>query len=150
MKRFQRILFIIISLIVFACILFLILCPIINNFSAQKVKDDICAIPLPKATIKLEEVSRAGKLVGNGNGMQFFGAILLESALSLEELDKYYSQYRDHDWSYLVEKQDTQNIQVIEHGTLSFSSDVSDKNCYIVYSWGEGISPFADFDLRGN
>lgn len=150
MKRFQKILFAIISLIVFACILFLASCPIINNYSAQKVTDDICTIPLPETTIRLEEVSRAGKLVGNGNGMQFFGAILIESELSLEELDKYYSQYRDHDWSYLVEKQDTQDIQVIEHGALSFSSDVSAKNCYIVYSWGEGISPFADFDLRGN
>lgn len=68
----------------------------------------------------VEEFSQARKLIGCGNGMQFFGAILIKSDLSLEEIDSHYSAYRDVEWEY------------------------------IVYSWGDGMSPFRNFDLRGN
>lgn len=37
----------------------------------------------------IESLSQAGKLTGNGNGMQYFGAILIRSELSLEELETY-------------------------------------------------------------
>ena len=50
----------------------------------------------------IESISRAGKLTGNGNGMQYFGAILIRSDLSLEELDAYYSRYRSNEWECLV------------------------------------------------
>lgn len=126
-------------------------CPIVNDISAKQVMRDIDAIPLPDNTQVAARFSRAGKLVGNGNGMQFFGTVLLESELSLEELDQYYSAYRKTDWDYIVKEQKTQSIDVIEHGLASFETEMSDeKNYYIIYSWGEGISPFQDFDLRGN
>lgn len=140
---------IILTAIFMSVILFFISCPIVNNISAGHIIGDINAIPLPQDTNMVEEFSRAGKLVGNGNGMQFFGAILIESGLSLEDLDKHYSSYRETPWDYIVEVQDTQNIDVIEHGTFSFETDVSNGQFYIVYSWGNGISPFRDFDLRG-
>lgn len=98
----------------------------------------------------LETISYAGNLAGNGNGMQFFGAVLIESSLSIEELEEYYLQYREDDYSYIVEKQATQTIQAAEHPELSFRSDIRSKNCYIVYSWGTGISPFSYFDIRAH
>ena len=133
-----------------AVTLFFILCPIVNNLSAKWVMEDIDSIPLPENTQAVERYSRAGKLVGNGNGMQFFGAILIESELPLEELDTYYSSYREAPWDYIVEAQRTQRIDVIEHGSFSFETDVSIGEFYIVYSWGDGISPFQDCDLRGH
>ena len=60
--------------------------PLINNHTAYKVEKELCETPLPEKTELIESISRAGKLTGNGNGMQYFGAILIRSDLSLEEL----------------------------------------------------------------
>ena len=60
--------------------------PLINNHTAYKVEKALCEIPLPEETELIESLSQAGKLMGNGNGMQYFGAILIRSDLSLEEL----------------------------------------------------------------
>lgn len=141
---------IILTVVFLFVILFFISCLIVNNISAKRIIADIESIPLPQNTYAVESFSHAGKLVGNGNGMQFFGAILIESDLSLEELEKHYSLYRETLWDYVVEVQDTRNIDIIEHGTFSFKTDVSNGSFYIVYSWGDGISPFQDFDLRGH
>lgn len=136
--------------VVAAVILFLISCPIINDISAKGIIKDITSLPLPEKTDMVEEFSQAGKLIGCGNGMQFFGAILIKSDLTLEEIDRHYAAYRDVEWEYIVEAQETQDIAVIEQGAFSFETDVSDGGYYIVYSWGDGMSPFRDFDLRGN
>lgn len=77
--------------------------PLINNHTAYKVEKKLCETPLPEKTELIESISRAGKLTGNGNGMQYFGAILIQSELSLKELDDYYSDHRSNEWEYLVE-----------------------------------------------
>lgn len=141
---------IILAVIFASIILVLILCPIINDISAKNIIVEIESVQLPQDTQIVESFSQAGKLVGNGNGMQFFGAILIESKLSLEDLDNHYSLYRKTPWDYVVKIQNIQNIDVIEHGTFSFKTDVSNGNYYLVYSWGNGISPFKDLDLRGH
>lgn len=92
--------------------------PLINNYTAYKVEKALCEIPLPEETELIESLSQAGKLTGNGNGMQYFGAILIRSELSLEELDAYYSDYRSNEWEYLVETQEGQPIEVIDHRKL--------------------------------
>ena len=89
-------------------------------------------------------------LTGNGNGMQYFGAILIRSELSLEELDVYYSDYRSNEWEYLVETQERQPIEVIDHGTLQFTEEIKDSGYYIVYSWGSGNSLLEELDVRGH
>ena len=63
--------------------------PLINNHTAYKVEKALCEILLPEETELIESLSQAGKLTGNGNGMQYFGAILIRSELSLEELETY-------------------------------------------------------------
>ena len=84
--------------------------PLINNHTAYKVEKKLCETPLPEKTELIESISRAGKLTGNGNGMQYFGAILIRSDLSLEELDAYYSGYRSNEWECLVKIQEGQSI----------------------------------------
>ena len=124
--------------------------PLINNHIAYKVEKALCEIPLPEKTELTESLSQAGKLTGNGNGMQYFGAILIKSELSLEELDAYYSGYRSNEWECLVETQEGQNIEVIDHVTLQFTEEIKGNGYYIVYSWGSGKSLLEELDIRGH
>lgn len=122
----------------------------INNNIAYKVEKELCETPLPEKTELIESISRAGKLTGNGNGMQYFGAILIRSDLSLEELDAYYSEYRSNEWEYLVEVQEGQSVEMLEHGGLQFSEEIKGNSYYIVYSWGSGNSLLKELDIRGH
>ena len=122
----------------------------INNNIAYKVEKELCETPLQENTELIESISRAGKLTGNGNGMQYFGAILIRSDLSLEELDAYYSGYRSNEWECLVETQEGQSIEVIDHETLQFSEEIKDSGYYILYSWGSGNSLLEELDIRGH
>lgn len=122
----------------------------INNNIAYKVEKELCETPLPEKTELIESISRAGKLTGNGNGMQYFGAILIRSDLSLEELDAYYSGYRSNEWECLVETQEGQSIEVIDHETLQFSEEIKDSGYYILYSWESGNSLLEELDIRGH
>ena len=107
------------------CLIVLILAafvsvPVYNNYCAYNVEKMLCETPLPEQTELIEAISQTGKLTGNGNGMQYFGAILIKSELSLEKLDAYYSGYRSNEWECLVETQEGQSIEVIDHETLQF------------------------------
>lgn len=124
--------------------------PFINNHIAYKVEKTLYETPLPEKTELIESISRAGKLTGNGNGMQYFGAILIKSELSLKELDDYYSDYRSSEWEYLVGIQEGQTIEVIDHGELHFEEEINDNGYYIVYSWGNGNSLLKELDIRGH
>ena len=124
--------------------------PLINNHTAYKVEKELCETPLPEKTELIESISRAGKLTGNGNGMQYFGAMLIKSDLPIEELEKYYSGYRNNDWEYLVDIQEGQEIEVVDHGTLQFTKQIDGKGYYIVYSWGDGNSLLSEIDIRGH
>ena len=124
--------------------------PLINNHTAYKVEKKLCETPLPEKTELIESILRAGKLTGNENGMQYFGAILIRSDLSLEELDAYYSGYRSNEWEYLVDIQEGQEIEVVDHSTLQFAEQIESKGYYIVYSWGDGNSLLKEIDIRGH
>ena len=124
--------------------------PIANNYIAYKIEKVLCETPLPEETELIDSLSKAGKLIGNGNGMQYFGAILIKSDLSLEELDDYYSDYKCNEWDYLVEVQEGQSVHVIEHGTLYFPKEINGSGYYIVYSWGNGNHLLEELDIRGH
>ena len=122
--------------------------PLVNDFSAKNVEKSLVEIALPENTQMVESLSKAGKLVGNGNGMQYFGAMLIQSELTREELSDYYSQKNA---DIIVKVQKTQKIECVEHAQLSFVTQITDaENYYIVYLFGEGIFPFAELDLRGH
>ena len=134
------------------CILlcFLIIVPIVNSNVAKKTAKGLVNLPLPENTEYIEDIYKAGKLVGNGNGMQYFGAILIKSELSLEELREYYLGFAEHEWECVVEEQTCTEIKIIEHGILAFKTDVDGTHYYIVYSWGDNDSIFHEFDIRGH
>lgn len=126
--------------------------PLINNHIASSTKKELLEVSLPAKTELIDDLSSAGKLIGNGNGMQFFGAILIQSELTLEELNQYYSKYRKNEWSYIVEKQASDRIDFLM-GNLKFRALKADEalsNHYIVYSWGSSDYPLSEFDIRGH
>ena len=141
--------FLLLSLAAAGCLL---LVPAVNDSTAGEVLSALESCPLPPDTQLCGSVSAAGKLNGNGNGMQYFGAILLDSRLSLSELDAYYGQYRTDAWSYLVAPQDGARILMIEHQNISFDVQMDDTGAshyFIVYTWGSNDFPLRELDFRG-
>lgn len=127
---------------------FVVSIPLVNDFSAKRVEKQLAEISLPDHTQMVESLSKAGKLVGNGNGMQYFGAVLIRSEQTLEELFVYYSQKNP---AIVVKEQKTQKIEWVEHENLSFHTNITDtEEYYIVYMFGSGIAPFSQLDIRGH
>lgn len=146
----KKILITIASAVFAAVFSLIIVIPIMNDNIAKKIANDILSVPLPENTTYIESKSIAGKLAGNGNGMQYLGAILIQSELALDTLQAYYSNYADNEWTYIVEPQLDNKIKVIEHGYLNFDSDINGSGYFIVYSWGGTDSMIADLDIRGH
>lgn len=134
------------------CIIGIFLIPVVNNLTAKKVEQDLLALSIPEATEVIDSISKAGKITGNGNGMQYFGAILVKSELSIDELNVFYEQFRNHEWDCIVVSQKQPQFDFFEYyDDLRFSKYDDEKgNFFIIYSWGDGISPFDQLDLRGH
>ena len=150
MKKCKRICKIAFGIPIAAILIFMISIPIVNDNIADKTAERIQQIELPDNTQYLETFSKAGKLSGNGNGMQYIGGMLIKSDLSLQDLQSYYSRYAENEWDCIVAKQTDQNISCIEHGTVSLNSDINGDTCYVVYSWGDNDSLYSELDLRGH
>ena len=147
----KTIIIILVTIIAFIGIILFI--NIQNDLIANNTKKELINTQLPNDTKIIDSISVAGKLTGNGNGMQYFGAILIKTDMSKEELESYYKDYRKDDWSFLVSKYDNNKIEQIEHGDYKFKKyNESDKEKYfIVYSWGSSKNSFvSEFDLRGH
>lgn len=155
MKRILKIILII--LLVLLIVILPLYITLTNNIIASNTKKVLESTPLPENTEIVDSISIAGKLVGNGNGMQYFGAILISTNLSENELNKYYEPYRSNDWSFLVNKQNSSKIDVIDNSEYTFKNynDKEKNKYYIVYSWGTAKNVFlgdilVNFDIRGH
>lgn len=132
---------------------FAVVVPIINNAVALGVEKDLKKLPLPDKTELIESTSVAGKLSGNGNGMQYFGAVLLKSDLSLEELNSYYATYRKGFFDFLIAPQTESNISVVDTSLSFRHEDYDDGTYYVLYTWGSApkwMWDILDTDLRGH
>ena len=148
MKKHKKSKIVIITIAVFLLIspiLFNIAIMIVNDLIAVSVKNDLQKLPLPENTEIICSYSVAGKVVGNGNGMQYFGAILIKSELSLDELSEYYFSFNIE-----VREQKGKKIKVLDHGRHTF--EIEEDDCYIVYDFDWRISSviLEHFDLRGH
>lgn len=135
-------------ILVTAIFVLLIVSPFVNDHVAKKTAEELVELPLPENTEYIESLCRAGKLIGCGKGMQYFGAILIKSELSQKELEAYYSNFAEHDWECVVENQVGAEIWVAGEGVALLTTDVEGDNYYIVYSWGSNDTIFDDFDMR--
>lgn len=148
--QMKKILVIVVLTAVMILLSILTAAPIINDAIAKKTANELVHFRLPNNTELIESVYKAGKLAGNGNGMQYFGAILIKSELSLDELKEYYSEFADSEWNCIVENQTNTDIEMIEHEKLTFQADIDGNNYYIVYSWGNNNTIFHELDIRGH
>jgi len=82
----------------------------VNNRIAQGLEERLLEFPLPPETELLDSKAIAGKLSGNGSGMQYRGMLLLSSYLSEEELFAHYSELNDGELFVWVYPQKSQNI----------------------------------------
>lgn len=137
----------IIGIAAFLLLAFLVSIPIVNDRAAKRTAESIKDIELPEHTEYVETFSEAGKLVGNGNGMQYLGGILIKSDLLLADLQAYYGQ---KDGSCIVEAQSGKKIRFIEHGEVTLSADIAGDTYFIVYAWGSNDSFFGELDIRGH
>ena len=149
----KKIICVIVSLFLFTVLMllaFFIAAPMVNDRRAKETADKLADLPLPDKTEYIEQAYKAGKLVGNGNGMQYFGAVLIKSELSAEELQEYYLRFATNDEECVVEPQVSAEIKIIEHEQLRFNTDILGDNYYMVYSWGDNPTIFHSFDIRGH
>ncbi len=127
-----------------------------NDLIAKDIERDLKSIQLPENTEFVDSVSNAGKITGNGNGMQYYGAIVVSSQLSLEELTEYYTSQNSHINIRVQEN----NIFFPSHRFHSVSEQEiesfdSSKSNYIIECWAPDSIPkwlktILDFDLRGH
>lgn len=140
------------ALVVLAVVGYAVVIPAVNDSTAHGIEKSLLELPLPERTELVESCSAAGKLEGNGNGMQYFGAILIKTELSAEELETHYSAYRANEWECVVQKQDGAAIDWL-HTQISFKAlknAESTDGYYMVYSWGSSDFSLRDLDLRGH
>lgn len=129
--------------------------PIINNGIAHGLEKHLKSIPLPADTQLVDSVSVAGKINGNSNGMEYQAAILIQSTLSLAELQDYYAVYAGENWGHcLVTTQHGQRVEPFDYGGMGYRQPVGDEGYYTVYSFGSSydypMRSWLDLDLRGH
>lgn len=157
MKAIKRV-FIILLIVIFVLpIVFYVGVVVANNHLADRIEKDLIAYELPKNTQLIDSISIAGKLTGNGNGMQYMGSVLVVSDLSEEELKTHYSSCFEY---VEVRKQQTEQIDFINSNNYSFTDFVKsdEKQYYSITCWdidrqeiyGEFISELLDVDIRGH
>ena len=155
MKALEKIFVIFLIVIIVLPIILYIGIVVANNSIAATIKHDLVRYEMPQDTELVDSISKAGKLNGNGNGMQYMGVILVKSSLNRDELEDYYSS----DFDFIeVRKQDTPVLD-FDLGSYSFKglSETENESYYSIVCWDDGrdeygafISELLDLDLRGH
>ena len=138
-----------------------ILAPIpVNNIIAGHLERQLRDCPLPPDTRLVDSASIAGRLYGNGNGMQWHGYLLVESDLSIAELAAWYNERiaAGEDDIISVERQETPYIVDAYHLSHQFKRFSDAENSYQVYLGRNSAvgserslwERFLNFDLRGH
>ncbi len=156
MKSVLKFFAILFCVIAFLPVLFYSTIAIINNCIANNIEKNLVAAGVPESTQIVDSISIAGKIFGNGNGMQYFGAMLVTSELTQEELEGYYKQINEN---YCVEKKED-NFVINQYLSYAFSSFVPDKDNYMIWCMDHNSEKLAqtenflyellDFDIRGH
>lgn len=142
--------------IALACVLLLpplcvlVVFPAINDGIARGAARELERIPLPAQTELVETVSAAGNLAGNGDKIQYFGALLLKSKLTARQLDDHYRAYRAEAWQCRVAPQTGAAIAQTEHPVYSFDAlqDETDFSGYYILYTRESGSWLLAWDIR--
>lgn len=131
--------------------------PVTNNAVALGVENRLKDLPLPAGAQRIASVSVAGKLTGSGNGMQYYGAILVQSELAKEQMVAHYSDYRQSVFDCMVEDADGARAMLsdlpLAEVEPAFNADAIADNYYLVYSWGDApdwLWDILNMDMRAH
>ncbi len=121
--------------------------PVANNAVALGVERELKDAALPPQTELVESISAAGRYTGQE--MRYFGAVLLKSDLTLDEITAHYS-------NYTVEYQMDSAIRAVGKSgdgedNLTFKTSLEGAGYYIVYRWGSApawLKGILDMDIR--
>lgn len=127
-----------------------------NDSIADGLKRTLTEYPLPPQTELLDSKAIAGKQNGNGNGMQYFGLLLVSSDLTAEQLQAHYGAGVGDEGFLLVEPQESQRID--GYGDYWFDAWESDRPCYRIELSMDSVSgceesileALLNCDLRGH
>lgn len=160
MKKIKIVLLIIVLHIPLSIASLFVVFPILNNISLSKFEKQFERYPLPEETSLIEVKSVVGKLNGNGNSIDFFVGLLIQSELSKDELTHYYEHAQ-----YAGAKVEKRNVLIevltvedrvlhskyLEHRQLKFNKleNINDFSNYYFVTIYDGGYP-AQFDIRGN
>ncbi len=104
-----------------------------NNHIAASLERRLLDVPLPQGTQLIESRAIAGKMMGNGNGMQWFGVLLIRSDLDAAALREWYGDQVSldaHKEEVYVSRQETPGI--FGYGAPRFRKDSDYDGCYRV------------------
>ena len=133
-----------------------IIVPIYNDIVAVRYLKQLKDYPLPDEAARAGAFWAVGKFTGNGNNTEYFAAILLETAVSQEEIAAY---YREADFSPARPRHETHQLHVgaLQDGRLIFEDDFHFSKpldlpagaYYLCVALYDGGYP-AMFDIRGH
>ena len=131
---------------------------VVNNSIAQGLENQLLNCELPPHSELIDSASVAGKMLDNGNGMQWFGFILIRSGMSEDMLLEWYNNHlcvEKNDMIYVI-KQETPYI--FEDKDYQFKSYTDGNSLYQIQLYRNtpvGTEPsiwesILNFDLRGH
>lgn len=100
----------------------------------------------------IETKSVYGKLNGNGNGINYFGAVLIDKD-AIDDVDSLVAKL-DEEFEvveYCVQKESKITSKYLEHRTLKYDTDVKEEDGYISIQFYNSSHPDSDLlDIAGH
>lgn len=125
---------------------------LVNDAGARDLEKQLLSLPAPEDGEVVESLSQAGKVAGNGNGMQYVGALLVRSDRGIGAVSGHYATVSEGiDLDVTVVTSAGIASQGL-HGADDFLSHPRPGgDLYVVYAFGDGPGGFFEsVDLRGH
>ena len=122
--------------------------PSVNNRIASGVMKKLAKAPLPEGSSVIEKKWFAGNLVGNGNKMQYLGALLVKSNMSASELEAFYEGATGLDCTVTAQVGST--VAGAGSADAAFDTSPAGEGWFAVIAWGSSSLAVLDLDLRAH
>lgn len=132
-----------------ALIGFAVSIPIVNDAAARDVETRLLDLPVPEGAERTTSMAQAGKIVGNGNGMQYLGALLIRSDDGVDELQRFYS-VQGEAAGLSITVTPAEDLEEF-HSARGFLTRPVEHGTFVVHAWGDGPGEiFEGLDIRGH
>lgn len=138
-------------LIIFAIVGGLVAGYVVDELISKNIESALNDITVPANTTVDSSISKTGKITNQDGGLQFYGAILLQSNEKLGTLRSYYKSHAPQGIDLeVINLADSKKIFGENMPSeLRFGyHDKAPENYYIVYAWGEAQLPYTMLDFR--